>query len=402
MSQILRAETLIQGTPQATFNAAAEPVTSLGRVTKGRVNKVQIDKPDQGTAFTVAVTGASYITCDMTGMLTIDLTSQSFPDQTVVPFTVEWSKGAVTTKVYYNFIFDFFKMDIVYFTPGTYSYIVPSYQTTMGFLAIGAGGGGATAWSTGSGGGGCLAFNNSFAVTPGEIIEIVVPPYAPKLTSSVNAKIGDYFTCRSGTHLQNAFMTVKVAGSINCTGGGQGGHVYGNRGGGGGAGGYGDLPDGSDGRGGESNYGASADGLKGAAAGGNGYNSSTYGFGGGGGVGFQGRGSSGVGRAANASSNNFNNNYWGRPGSGGQQGQSNTNTSSQIANTYPKTIANATRLMYHGDGGDFGGGAGGSGTSVSNSSSFCKGAQGLVRIFGGATGINYPLVGGTSSTTILV
>ena len=121
-------------------------------------------------------------------------------------------------------------------------------------------------------------------------------------------------------------------------------------------------------------------GSGGAATGGSGYDSSTYGFCGGGGVWHEGEGQSGqwgqLTNQGNQPQNNGNSfysdyRYSGVGGSNGEHAGFLNNGSSS---------SNKGRTIYHGEGGEFGGGGGGGGTSVNNNSSFCRGGKGCVKV----------------------
>lgn len=65
---------------------------------------------------------------------------------------------------------------VVYSTPGTYTFVVPSEVFFISAVAIGGGGGGGVAASSieAAGGGGGLAYKNSISVTPGQSITVIV------------------------------------------------------------------------------------------------------------------------------------------------------------------------------------------------------------------------------------
>jgi hypothetical protein len=402
MSQILRAEKLIQAGVAPSLTAAADPtVINLGDVIEGQTKSLNISVPV--TEYQSAtVVGPSHISVTKAGVLTINHSSFTTNYEAEVNFSVVFKNGLESTTVYYKYIYKAYAVDIVYLTPGTYSFIVPSSVTKVTWLAVGAGGSGGYTWANAGGGGGSLAWKNDMAVTPGETIVITVPGSPPVTTNGSHASIGNYFTVRGGQYSQNSLQTVKVSGSTNADGAGQGGHVSGQYGGGGGAGGYGSLPDGSDAIGGTSAYGQGGAGTgNGAAGSGGGYNSSTYSFGGGGGVGITGRGATGGGIPANNYGNLFftYGYYGGRAGSNGEFGAGNNNGSEMIPGTYPEL---ANRIRYHGCGGRFGGGGGGAGTSVGANAEFCRGAQGVVRLSVGATGVKWPNNGLPSSITKVI
>ena len=60
-------------------------------------------------------------------------------------------------------------------TPGTYTFIVPANVESLSMVAVGGGGGGAqNVDDGGGGGGGALAYSNNVAVTPGEVLTVIV------------------------------------------------------------------------------------------------------------------------------------------------------------------------------------------------------------------------------------
>lgn len=268
--------------------------------------------------------------------------------------------------------------DATFTTPGTFIFIVPAGVRKISAVAVGAGGGGHPSWSYSGGGGGGLAWANNIDVTPGQQITIVVPDSPAQITAGGTALVGTFFSATGGQPSNISTGGTFVSGTVQCSGGrGGSGRGGSSGGGGGGAGGY-------SGNGGNGYYGTTGispyNGDGGGAAGGGGYGSSTYGFAGGGGVGLTGRGTSGTwGALANqASSPSDNGNsfysdlrYSGAGGSGGENGAPNSNGS---------TTSNLGRTQYSGEGGRYGGGGGGGGTSLSGTASFCRGAQGAVRI----------------------
>lgn len=191
-------------------------------------------------------------------------------------------------------------------TQTTYSVRVPDNITSIAAVAIGAGGGGggcssgATA-AAGGGGGGALSYTNSIAVTPGEILTVVVPNQAGNgTTAGTNGSAGLAAELRrSATVLLSA---LGGAGSLGRTGttagagavggaaasgvgdvrfsggsGGAGNASTDNGGGGGGAAGYA----GNGGTGGNTN-GSGTAGAGGGGGGGSSYTNSILGGSGGG------------------------------------------------------------------------------------------------------------------------
>lgn len=384
-------EQLIQSGEAPSFTEVTEPVIDLGEVTFQTSKVFNIDLP-VNTFHSISLEGTfdTGLTLSIlrTGKLTID--ASSYSTEKIFTFYVVFTSGVLQTKVKYKFNTTPAKGDIVYITPGNYTFIVPQTVTSLTVLGIGAGGGGGYTWADSGGGGGCLCYINNLAVTPGEAIAITVPNSTAQYSSGNPAVIGSYISVRGGTYSQTAFLVPNLGGTVAPTGAGQGGHVSGQYGGGGGAGGYG-SPSGTDARGGYSQYGEAyaPSPNSGAAGAGSGYNSSTYAFGGGGGVYPFGRGITGAAVPANTYGNSFTSSYFGRAGSNGENGASNTNSSE---------TSNKGRVIFHGEGGRYGGGGAGGGTSVSNNSNFCKGAQGVVRISWGAA-IQYPTSASSQSYT---
>jgi hypothetical protein len=380
---ILNVEKVITTSVSPAFTlpvTTTESVTDLGRIITGTSRQIAITVPKlydsayiEGTLISnISLSGANLtINCVSFSSGTLDTTYY---------FYVVFKRGIEITKVKYSYFYSSPVGDIVYKTPGTYTYIVPAGITSINILGIGAGGGGEYDWSSAGGGGGCLAYVNNVTVTPGQTIAITVPASTAWATNGANAVIGTLLTVQGGQYSQSSYLTPNAGGSLTPTGAGQGGHVSGQYGGGGGAGGYGNSA-GTDARGGYTAYGQSFAGANGAAGGGAGYSSSTYGFGGGGGVDVYGRGPSGAAQAYNNGNSFYSDGrYGGLAGSGGENGADNSNSSQQ---------SNKGRTIYHGCGGNYGGGGGGGGTSTSGNGNFCRGAQGAVRIcYGG--GVAFP------------
>ncbi|RME60975.1 hypothetical protein D6779_01015 [Candidatus Parcubacteria bacterium] len=292
----------------------------------------------------------------------------------------------------------------MYTSPGSYTFIVPDGVYSIGAVLVGGGGGGHYNWPNSAGGGGALAYVNNIPVTPGEGLTVIVGA-----GGNAGGNGGDTLLKRGGTTIFGAAggkynatsesARAKPIAGIIVPRGGAGGLCAGTGyGGGGGAGGYGSRPDGLDACGGDglygttgslSTFGASAAnqpnrygfGINGAACGGVGYQSSTYGFGGGGGVGLFGRGSSGV-HQTSVGGNSF---YaWWNGGGGGSlggNGASNNNSSHTLA--FFDGASWVTYTGYHGEGGRFGGGGAGGGTSVNASANYCNGGGGGARLVWG-------------------
>jgi hypothetical protein len=271
-----------------------------------------------------------------------------------------------------------------YTTGGSYTFVVPAGVKTISALAVGAGGGGAQQWANSGASGGGLAWYDNIDVEAGDTISITVAGQANPQSNGATSSVGSYFSASGGQYNSNNANTVgqPVAGTVTPNGG-KGGWSYGSwQGGGGGAGGY-------TGNGGNGWYGSSgpnggtANGSGGAGGGGGGYASSTYGFGGGGGVGIRGEDGGGqlgptVDPSQQTSPFNSGNTWYsdfrysGPGGSGGEHGgpPSNGSVNSNISG----------RTMYHGEGGNYGGGGAGAGSSQTNNGNFGKGGAGAVVI----------------------
>lgn len=181
-------------------------------------------------------------------------------------------------------------------SPGSYTWIIPGYVTSVCAVCIGAGGKGSSRsggnGSTVGGGGGGLGWKNNIAVTPGTQISVIVASSSGTNSSyflSLSTVVGYSGTNGNSTPL----YTSSPGGSFIGEGGGSGGSsgLSGSSGasGGGGAGGYA----GSGGIGGSSG-GSSASGGTGGGAGGGGGSPEKWGAGGGG-TGLYGQGANGGG-----------------------------------------------------------------------------------------------------------
>ena len=369
----LQVEKVINSGALPLFTAPpAVTVTNLGNVPELAVQAFTVPLP-RSIFDSVSMDSGPYTHISVTrnGVVTIDHSAFTGEYNTEYFFNVIYTRGIETVSRSYKYKYTRIQGDIVYKTPGSYTFIVPTGVTSISALGIAAGAGGSPSWANSAGGGGCLAYINSIPVTPGQTINITVPGTSPQSTNGGSAIIGTYLSVQGGTTSQSNYLTPNNGGSISPTGAGQGGHVSSQYGGGGGAGGYG-SPSGTDARGGYTSYGNGYNGANGAAAGGAGYSSSTYSFGGGGGVYPFGRGASGL-AGANNNGNDFysDGRYGGGGGSNGEKGADNSNSSQ---------TSNKSRTIFHGEGGRYGGGGAGGGTSVSGNSNFCRGAQGVVRI----------------------
>lgn len=228
-------------------------------------------------------------------------------------------------------------------TPGTYTFEVPSGVTSISVVAIS---GGEMAWPypEHGGGGGSLAYKNNIAVTPGEVLTVLVGRGAYinqevfRATSSSLSR-GSVELCSANPGSGSTGGSTGVGDVISAGGNGAPGSFE-SIGGGGGAAGY----SGKGGDGVESapayQYVAGKDGSGGGGGGGKG-------SAGGGGVGIYGQGANGAGGV-----------YYGGGGGGGSGGA--------MGNYIPSGSVR---------GGNFGGGSGGRGSGP-----FPEGGGGAVRI----------------------
>ena len=259
-----------------------------------------------------------------------------------------------------------------YTTPGTFSFTVPAGLTSISAVCVGGGGGGGndtdnTEPGSGGGGGG-LAYQTSIAVTPGEILTVVVGAGGGSDTAGGQSRID-----RSGTSLVAASGGGRGQSPDNGNAGGAGGTVIVGTGGAGGSGGT--TSDGpSNGAGGGGAGGYSGTGGTGQSA--SGTPASTASTTGGGGGGGQNAGGGGVGILGTTGQNGT----AGASGVGGGAGSGGTNGSNSGVNV--------------GAGGTYGGGgAGAAGGDTPGS-----GANGAVRIIWG-TGRSYPSTNVADQTT---
>jgi hypothetical protein len=306
------------------------------------------------------------------------------------------------------------------------TFTIPDGITSFCAVCVGGGGGGTYTWPSSAGAGGALAWANDISVTPGEVLTVNVGRGGSISTHGGDSDIRRadgtvIFGAEGGRHGAVALASIAkpIAGSVTPgnNSSGRGGLCGQNGyGGGGGAGGY-------SGNGGNGRYSQaisatnpantlnpSGDGTGGAASGGTGYQSSTYGFGGGGGVGLYGEGPSGLMRDNPANSHSADMRHAGRGGSGGEEGVNNHNQSNYIhgpstvysdgrgyfgdwdnvTKSFPNmstdgtVLSTGSRSTATEQGGHFGGGAGGSGTSNTNITGGYVGGMGGVRILFGA------------------
>lgn len=257
--------------------------------------------------------------------------------------------------------------EVIYDTPGTYTFTVPEGVTSICAVCIGGGGGGYSTTAGGTGGsGGGLVWGNNMPVVPGAEYTVEVGAGGTGGTSPTNGgnsvfKVGTtaILTAIGGTG--NTSDTVKngggrlyTAGYFSLVSGGNGGQARGGTyaGGGGGAGGY----TGTGGNGGYSGVEPTAG--NGGGAGGGGYGGSGDSAGGGGGTGLYGQGPNGIAGV------NSTGDVTVRAGGGsyGEQGGTEASTSRP-------------------HGGKYGGGGGGTDTSTAPLAG--NGGDGAVRIIWG-------------------
>lgn len=266
---------------------------------------------------------------------------------------------------------------ILYSTPGTYQFTIPTNVTSICVVAVGGGGGGGSSGGTNGpggsgGGGGALAYKNNWVVTPGQIAIVVVGAGGPGETNGGSSSFSfgvNTMTAGGGIRGLQGATNYSAGGTRSgyFDSGGNGGRGApggpdngddGTPGGGGGAGGY----SGNGGDGGQAR--AAAGGLAGQAGsggggGGGGGGNGTYEYSAnGGGVGIYGQGTNGAG----GSSSSTGPPNPGKGGSGGTNGEVGFNTS----------------------GGNYGGGGGGMGGAANSSiTALNPGGDGVVRIIWG-------------------
>lgn len=174
----------------------------------------------------------------------------------------------------------------LYATPGTFTWIVPSYVHKVHVVLVG--GGGAGSGRGGGGGGGALRFGNNIVVVPGQGFQVVVGDAGTPTSYNTGgdgqpSSFVDVVAGGGNGGVYNSTGTVAGGQGSGGDGGGSGGR---GGGGGGGAGGY-SGPGGAGGR----TSAKAEDGAGGAGGGGYSAGSGT----GGGGVGLYGEGESGAG-----------------------------------------------------------------------------------------------------------
>jgi hypothetical protein len=278
--------------------------------------------------------------------------------------------------------------EIIFDTPGTYTWICPAGVTSVCAVAVGAGGGGGTGGYSGysaySGGGGGLGWKNNIAVIPGNTYTVVVgaggiaalPRVPPaNMTPVQGGAGGDSYFINTSTVKGGGAPSGGNGGTHTGDGGGNGGNAGSSSGGwGGGAGGAGGYT-GNGGNGGQGaqfthpeDFGAGFNGQGGGGGGAGGTGSGNreiYGYGSaGGGVGLYGQGVNGLGGDRG----------WGNPGKGGSGGEDGQGAKASNGGSQ--------------HGGKYGGGGGNSGYGFYMPAS--AGSKGAVRIIWGA-GRSFPL-----------
>lgn len=225
--------------------------------------------------------------------------------------------------------------EAVFTSIGTTTWTVPAGVTSITILTIGGGGYGNSSNPSKGGGGGALAYRNTYTVTPGQILNVIVGNKGTSATTNggmsyVSLNPANTVLCRAGGGFSGASATTPGVGGTVTAGTGFPGGTSGNGsttgtfgGGGGGAGGY----TGKGGQGGSSGltYGSAGNaGVGGAGGGGAGAGGGPGTIGGGasggfgGGVGIYGQGSNGAGGTWNIAVGPWGGN--GADGSGGSYG----------------------------------------------------------------------------------
>lgn len=261
--------------------------------------------------------------------------------------------------------------EVSYTTAGTYSWTVPTGITSVSVLTIGAGGGGRASQGSasnaaGGGGGGDLRYYNTLAVTPGEVLTIIVGAGG---TAGVSPTAGGDTSIKRGattlllavggpaggaTAVGTRGTSTAISGSIGGSTGGQGGYAanYTAAFGGGGASGYsnqGGLASSTPG-----NVGGSPGTGGGGGGGGSGSTNLSL-AGGGGGVNIWGSGNTGTGGSGSTT----------QAGQGGGGSYSNSGTDITGLNGAAAYLATSTNPAWQSTyglgqhGGLYGGGGGG-------------------------------------------
>ena len=341
----------ITGVSSADFSSGA--LTGSGTISNNTFNfshTVDADVTTEGTeTATIKVYSDSGRTQQVGSTITVTISDTSTTPPAAPPGQTQWTSATTTT------------------------FIVPNGATTISAICVGGGGGGGgcagnSGTGSGAGGGGGLSYG-TFAVTPGETLNIQAGSGGTGGNSSGSNGTGggQSYIRRGGTNLLLAGGGGGGIGeaSQNSGGGSGGSGQQGSGANGGGSGGNGSnaINDSSaQGGGGAGGYsgtggvgGRSTSGGNGSGGGGSGGNGGTTYGGGGGGVGILGSGSSGTGGN-------------GQGGSGGGTGGNGNGSNSQ-------------------NGGAYGGGGGAAEDDTSDSGG--TGGVGAVRILWGG-GRSYP------------
>lgn len=280
--------------------------------------------------------------------------------------------GGVFTVAEYNNWFLATGQD-AYTTPGSYSWVAPSFVPEVCVVAVGGGGGGTVSTSGGcGGGGGGLGWKNNIPVAVGTSYTVVVGSGGISSSVATSTTNGGFSFFKDASTVAGngggrsdsiTGPTLNVGGTYVGDGGGNGG--IGGRGasaslaqGGGGAGGY-------SGAGGNAalTAGTSATAGAGGGGGGGGRAGATSTAGAGGGVGLLGEGSNGAGGATSTGD-----------ASGGLGGSGGGNATQGTVNTQFYSSVNPSRP------GNYGGGAAGSDVNLNE---ITNAAGGAVRIIYG-------------------
>jgi hypothetical protein len=267
-----------------------------------------------------------------------------------------------------------FADEVVYSSPGTYTFTAPAGVTSVSAVCVGGGGGACGATNGNGGGGGGLGWKNNIAVTPGQSYTVVVGSGGSASSVDVdNATSGgnSYFISLSTVAgYGGGRATIAAAGAGGSKVGDGGGNGGSGSKGGGGAGGY--SGNGGGGGGAGANGGSGAGGAAGGGSGGQ----TTSPCAGGGGTGLYGQGENGRGGAVVLGGGAA-----GYPGLGGSRGSAGLG----VVNGKGGYVSSASNRA---DGG-FPGGAGGGISAVSFRGYAGNGASGAVRIMWGS-GRSFP------------
>ena len=263
----------------------------------------------------------------------------------------------------------------VFTSTGIQTFTVPLGVTSICAVCVGGGGGGAGSTQVNGisgcgGGGGGLAYANDIAVTPGEVLTVIVGAGGTGGTANVGGIGGGFSDIKRGTtRLVGAGGGYGGARNKTTGSGGSGGQVFVGTGGTGGTGGVGSNGNAGGGGGGAAGY--SGNGGTGGSLGSGSPGSNGIGGGGGG------------GGATNSLTSNIS--TQGRGGGVGIYGQG---TSGLGGGTTNAIGGNGSVGVFSGDGGIAYGG-GGAGAEDDSPSRAGSGRQGAVRIIYG-NGLSYP------------